>query len=71
MTNTIKLSIEGMSCGHCVKRVTNALSEVSGVSDVQVDLAGKSATVTGSPEVETLKAAVDEAGYEVVNVTAL
>jgi copper chaperone CopZ len=69
MSNTIKLSIQGMNCGHCVKRVTNALKEVAGVTDVKVDLADNSATVTGTADIETLKAAVDEAGYEVVSFT--
>ncbi|HSP47751.1 MAG TPA: cation transporter [Clostridiaceae bacterium] len=69
MSNTIRLTIQGMNCGHCVKRVTNALKEVAGVTDVNVDLADNSATVTGTPDIEALKAAVDEAGYEVVSFT--
>lgn len=69
MSNTIRLTIQGMNCGHCVKRVTNALKEVAGVTDVKVDLADNSATVTGTPDIEALKAAVDEAGYEVVSFT--
>lgn len=69
MSNTIRLTIEGMNCGHCVKRVTNALSEVTGVTDVKVDLADNSATVTGTLDIEALKAAVDEAGYKVVSFT--
>jgi copper chaperone CopZ len=36
---------------------------------VKVDLADNSATVTGTADIETLKAAVDEAGYEVVSFT--
>ena len=37
------IRIEGMSCGHCVKAVTNELSAVSGVSDVVVSLENKCA----------------------------
>ncbi|MEA3412016.1 MAG: cation transporter, partial [Pseudomonadota bacterium] len=39
MSGIIRLRIAGMSCGHCVKRVTDALSEVPGVERVRsVDL---------------------------------
>jgi len=65
-----KLSIEGMSCGHCVKRVTNALNEVSGVKSASVDLASKSAVVEGEADEAALKAAVEDAGYDVVRITA-
>jgi len=63
------LSIEGMSCKHCVMHVKNALAEVSGVDSAEVDLATKSAVVTGaSLDDAAMKAAVVEAGYEVVAI---
>ena len=63
------LSIEGMSCDHCVVHVRNALTGVSGVESAEVDLAEKSAVVTGSSfDDSALKAAVAEAGYEVVAI---
>ncbi len=63
------LSIEGMSCGHCVMHVKNALADVAGVESAEVDLASKKAVVSGAAlDDETLKAAVAEAGYEVVAV---
>jgi len=63
------LSIEGMSCDHCVMHVKNALTELSGISEVVVDLAKKSAVVEGaSLDEEAMKAAVAEAGYEVVGI---
>jgi copper chaperone len=65
---TKKLLIEGMSCGHCVKHVKEALQEVKGVSKVDVDLASKTALVEGSAEANELKAAVEDAGYEVVDI---
>lgn len=34
--------VEGMSCGHCVKRVENALKSIDGVVSVEVSLEGKS-----------------------------
>jgi copper chaperone len=64
------LSIEGMSCAHCVAHVEAALSGIQGVSSVQVDLAAKSAVVMGdSMDDERLKAAVADAGYEVTAIS--
>lgn len=63
------LSIEGMSCDHCVMHVKNALTEVKGVASVAVDLAKKSAVVEGGDlDDAAMKAAVAEAGYEVVGI---
>lgn len=63
-----KLLIEGMSCGHCVKHVTEALTEVNGVANVKVDLASKSALVEGDASDADIKAAVEDAGYDVVKI---
>jgi Cu+-exporting ATPase len=63
------LSVEGMSCGHCVNHVKNALIQVSGVESAEVDLGKKSAVVVGNAlDDAALKAAVAEAGYEVVAI---
>ena len=63
-----KYTVEGMTCNHCVHHVTMALSEVEGVKDVKVSLVEKSALVNSEDNVqfETLKAAVEEAGYKLV-----
>jgi Cu+-exporting ATPase len=61
--------IEGMSCGHCVKRVEAALKDVAGVKSVAVDLAKKNATVEGDALDDTaLTGAVTEAGYQVTEI---
>ena len=63
------LKIEGMMCQHCVAHVTKALQAVEGVSDVNVSLDEKQATVTADLALaETLKKAVADAGYEVVDI---
>lgn len=63
------LSINGMSCGHCVMHVKKALAEVAGVAKAEVDLASKSAVVEGDGlDDAALKAAVADAGYEVVGI---
>ena len=59
------LNIECMMCQHCVAHVRKALEGVPGVETVEVSLENKNATITGSPDVEALKAAVKDAGYEV------
>lgn len=65
-----KLLIEGMSCGHCVMHVKNALMELDGVANVEVNLEDKLALVELSSSVEdsTLKEAVEDAGYDVVQI---
>lgn len=63
------LDVEGMTCNHCVMHVTNALKEVAGVSNVKVDLASKKAVVEGTNlDDNAMKAAVADAGYEVVAI---
>jgi Cu2+-exporting ATPase len=69
---TKKLSIEGMNCGHCAAKVKVALEEIGGVSNVAVDLAGKSAVLDAPDGVseEAIKTAVSEVGYSVVSVAS-
>ncbi len=63
MSNHIKLSITGMSCGHCVAAVEKSIAAVDGVDDAVVSLDEGSATVNGAVGVDTLIAAITEAGY--------
>jgi copper chaperone len=65
-----RLNIEGMTCNHCVMHVKNALSEVQGVKSVEVNLQGRFAVVEfeGAHD-EALKAAVEDAGYDVTSIT--
>jgi len=61
-------TVSGMTCGHCVKSVTEEVSEIAGVQKVDVELATGKVTVTSDVPltVEAVKAAVDEAGYALV-----
>ncbi len=65
--STATYTVVGMTCGHCVSSVTEEVSQVPGVTDVDVDLASGGLTVTGDAEVDdaAVRAAVEEAGYEV------
>lgn len=63
---TLDLSITGMTCGSCVRHVTEALHGVGGVAEARVDLQGGRATVAYDPAsatAERMVAAVEEAGY--------
>ncbi|WP_346619123.1 heavy-metal-associated domain-containing protein [Blastococcus montanus] len=67
MTTTASYTVAGMTCGHCVNSVTEEVSQVPGVTDVEVDLATGGLTVTSEQPVDetAVRAAVEEAGYEV------
>ena len=59
--------VAGMTCGHCVMSVREEVSEISGVESVDVDLASGRLTLAGAGfEDSAVRAAVAEAGYEVV-----
>ena len=62
---TASYTVVGMTCGHCVNSVTEEVSAVPGVSEVQVDLESGGLTVTSDAPVDeaTVRAAVEEAGY--------
>jgi copper ion binding protein len=57
-------SVKGMTCEHCVRSVTEEVSEVSGVESVDVDLDSGRLVVRGDVADEAVRAAVSEAGYE-------
>jgi copper chaperone CopZ len=60
----INLSVSGMTCGSCVKHVTNALKPLDGVQDVSVDLgAGKVKVTRATDKSDDLIAALIEDGY--------
>lgn len=61
-------TVTGMTCAHCVSSVSNEVGKVSGVSSVDVDLGSGRVTVTGEEfRDEQIRAAVDEAGYALVD----
>ena len=60
------INVKGMTCPHCVKHVTKALSGMEGVSDVVVDLDAGTAKFSASRDIadSELAAVLDDAGYE-------
>ncbi|GAA2439884.1 heavy-metal-associated domain-containing protein [Streptomyces macrosporus] len=67
-TVTTTYKITGMTCGHCEGAVTAEISGIDGVTDVKAVASTGLVTVvsTGEPNDEAVRAAVDEAGYELV-----
>ncbi|HCT7983689.1 copper-exporting P-type ATPase CopA [Serratia liquefaciens] len=61
--DSVQLLLSGMSCASCVSKVQNALQSVSGVDQARVNLAERSALITGSADPQALVAAVEKAGY--------
>lgn len=61
---TVEFKVKGMSCEHCVKRVSDALYKGTNVKGVEVSLKLNKATVTGSAlDIEELEKLVKDAGY--------
>ncbi|MFZ5824467.1 MAG: heavy-metal-associated domain-containing protein [Bacillota bacterium] len=60
------LKISGMSCGHCVMGVKKALAAIPGIQVIDVQIG--SAKYEGNVDIETVKNAIEEEGYEVVAV---
>ncbi len=63
-----RIKIQGMTCEHCVRAVTKALSGVDGVTNVRVSLENHEAVFdsSGDVDMEKIKNAVAEEGYKVV-----
>jgi copper ion binding protein len=63
-----KLSVEGMTCEHCVNRVKKIIEKFAGVSDVQVVLEQKEANFTcdAAADVAGIVKAINDFGYSAV-----
>lgn len=71
MSSTATYTVTGMTCGHCVSSVTEEVSALPGVADVEVDLAAGRLTVTGeaADDVDAIRGAVEEAGYALLSTS--
>ena len=64
----ITLNVEGMSCGHCVQAVTNAVSALPGIGSVAVDLSAGTVTVEHEPGITDeakIRDEIEDQGYTV------
>lgn len=65
MTETIIYEVPAIHCEHCAASIREEVSEVAGVSEVDVDLETKAVTVRGTAlDDAALRVAIEEAGYE-------
>jgi copper chaperone len=62
----VELQVNGMTCGHCVSAVTQAVQSVDPAARVDVELTENRVRIESDAPVEKLQDAVNEAGYEVV-----
>lgn len=60
-----ELTVENMTCGHCVSAVTEAVHTIDPAAFVEVDLKGKHVKVNSASALELIKAAIVDAGYPV------
>lgn len=64
----VTVHINGMSCGHCVAAVEKALKNIKGIKDARVEIGKAEFQAPDEVNEETVKNAVEEAGYEVSGI---
>ena len=63
------IHVEGMTCGHCIETVTQAVNSIAGISQVSVDLDNKLVSVDfdeSRTSLDTVSSKITEVGFEVV-----
>ncbi|MFE7595211.1 heavy-metal-associated domain-containing protein, partial [Kitasatospora sp. NPDC057512] len=72
MSSTITYTVSGMSCGHCEKAISEEVSALAGVTEVAADATAGTVTISSAAPLddEQVRAAIDEAGYELVGRSA-
>jgi len=73
--STMTYAVSGMTCGHCVAAVTDEVTKIEGVTGVEITLVtGGQSTVSVQSSAplteESVRLAVDEAGYELISASA-
>lgn len=63
---TLQLTVKGMTCGHCVRAVTNALTAMDAQAQVQIDLPTGKVEVRSTASEAAIRAAIAEEGYDIV-----
>jgi len=69
-SNSIELAIEGASCGSCVAKIEKALAAVPGVTNAEMNLSQRTATVAGTANSSALIKALQDAGYNAAVTSA-
>ena len=68
--STCTYSVPAISCDHCKHAIEGAVSPVHGVASVTVDVAAKTVRVVGDADDAAVRAAIDDAGYDVAGVVS-
>jgi copper chaperone CopZ len=66
-TSAATYTVVGMTCNGCVNKVTNAVTEIPGVDDVDVDVSDGTLEVYGQVDDAAIRAAVAQVGYKIAN----
>jgi copper chaperone CopZ len=59
--------VPGISCDHCKTAIEGEVSKVAGVDEITVDVARRVVSVIGTADDAAVRAAIDEAGYDVAS----
>jgi copper ion binding protein len=62
-------SVPGISCGHCKAAIEGEVGRLDAVARVDVDVDAKTVLVEGDAAEDAVRAAIDEAGYDVASVS--
>lgn len=65
-----ELQVEGMSCNHCISKVTRSVKKIDDTAKVEIDLATKKVRVESTADLEEVCAAITDAGYPAQGNTA-
>jgi copper chaperone CopZ len=57
------ITVEGMSCEHCEQTVEDAVSAVSGVTNVTADESAQAVDIDGDADIDAVLQAIEDAGY--------
>ena len=60
--------VPGISCGHCKSAIETEVAKLPEVTTVEVDIEARTVRVEGSAPDQAIRAAIDEAGYDVAGV---
>lgn len=62
------VKIQGMSCGHCVTSVENALKPIAGIKGLKVELGKATFAITQKIDQAKIKQAVEDSGFEFIGI---
>lgn len=68
MSTTRTYEVPGISCGHCKAAIEGELAKIGDIARVDVDIEAKTVLVEGEASEDAVRAAIDEAGYDVAAV---